>query len=702
MKNPFNERRWKLALQVLLFVAAAGVTYYLVPHREKTDRNFEIGRPWEYELLTAPMDFPIYKLDEELKAERDSAMRDFAPYLVMDQSVGREMRTRVSRIAAKGRDERRAQEYLEGCLRKIYASGVIPLEAHKTMSEWKVKGVSVIGDDKIAREEPFANLFTIRSAYDYIMAGCENEGKIDAKALKKLSPEDYLKENVTVDTAKTEKAKAELMDQISPTQGVVQKGEKIIDRGEVVDRQTYKILRSLEILSEMEGKTETGGVSWHVVVGELLVIVVMYLLLASYFYLFRPKVFYSFRSLLFMLLMMVAVLAVASAVVRHTTLSIYIVPFAILPLVVRVFFDSRTALFLHLIMVLLASVMVSAPFDFMLLQIAAGMTAVSSLKDMNARSQLVRSAALIFLSYVAVFTGLEFMKGTSVEEFPWLVYVTFFLSAAMLLFAYGLIYICEKAFGFLSSVTLVELSNVNNSILMDFSEKAPGTFQHVLQVSNLAVEVAKKLDANALLVRTGALYHDIGKLFNPMLFTENQTGGINPLSEMPYEQAAQLVINHVVAGVKMAEKAGLPEQIIDFVRTHHGKTKTKYFYNSYKNKYPDKEVDESLFTYPGPLPQSVETAIVMMADVVEATSRSLPDHKEETIDRMVENLINGLIADGQFKDAPISFRDVETAKAVFKDKLKNIYHSRISYPELKKKEERKKLFTVTNKKEDEE
>ena len=552
------------------------------------------------------------------------------------------------------------------------------------MSEWKVKGVSVIGDDKIAREEPFANLFTIRSAYDYIMAGCENEGKIDAKALKKLSPEDYLKENVTVDTAKTEKAKAELIDQISPTQGVVQRGEKIIDRGEVVDRQTYKILRSLEILSEMEGKTETGGVSWHVVVGELLVIVVMYLLLASYFYLFRPKVFYSFRSLLFMLLMMVAVLAVASAVVRHTTLSIYIVPFAILPLVVRVFFDSRTALFLHLIMVLLASVMVSAPFDFMLLQIAAGMTAVSSLKDMNARSQLVRSAALIFLSYVAVFTGLEFMKGTSVEEFPWLVYVTFFLSAAMLLFAYGLIYICEKAFGFLSSVTLVELSNVNNSILMDFSEKAPGTFQHVLQVSNLAVEVAKKLDANALLVRTGALYHDIGKLFNPMLFTENQTGGINPLSEMPYEQAAQLVINHVVAGVKMAEKAGLPPQVREFIATHHGHGKAKYFYNTYCNQHPGEPVDDEKFTYPGHNPQTKETGILMMADAVEAASRSLKEYNETSISQLVNRIIDSQIADGLLKETPLSFRDVETIKEVFTEKLMTMYHTRISYPTLQR------------------
>ncbi len=691
MKKPLKDHRWKLALQISLFVAAVVVTYYLVPRRPTMDRNFEIGRPWVYELLTAPMDFPIYKLDEELQAERDSALRDLTPYLNVDRTVSRDMTARASSLEPKGREGRRALDYLKSSLSRIYTSGIVTLEDHKLMEEWRVRRVGVIGDDNIVREEPFSRLYTIRSAYDRILAGCDAAG-VDSKALKKLSPEDFLKENMTLDTAKTDRAKTELLDQISLTQGVVQEGEKIIDRGEVVSRDTYKILRSLQIINDREGKEQTGVSSGSMVVGELLVIIALYLLLAFYFYLFRPKVFYSFRSVLFMLLMVLAVLAVASAVVRYTTISIYIVPFAILPLVVSVFFDSRTALFLHLITVLLASIMLAAPFDFVLIQIAAGMTAVSSLKDMNARSQLVRSAVLIFLTYVVIFTGLELMKGSSVSAFPWLVYVTFFVNAAMLLFAYGLIYLCEKAFGFLSSVTLVELSNVNNSILMDFSEKAPGTFQHVLQVSNLAVEVAKKLDANALLVRTGALYHDIGKLFNPMLFTENQTGGINPLNEMPYEQAAQLIINHVVAGVKMAEKAGLPEQIIDFVRTHHGKSKTKYFYNSYKNKYPDREIDESLFTYPGPLPHSVETAIVMMADVVEATSRSLPDHNEETIDRMVENIINGLIADGQFKDAPISFRDVETAKAVFKDKLKNIYHSRISYPELKKKDERKRLF----------
>jgi putative nucleotidyltransferase with HDIG domain len=411
----------------------------------------------------------------------------------------------------------------------------------------------------------------------------------------------------------------------------------------------------------------------------------MFVLLGCYFYLFRPKVFNSSASVIFMLLMSVGILTLTSSVARYTSISVYIVPFALLPLMVRVFFDSRTALFLHLITVVLASIMVENKFDFLLLQIAAGMTAVSSLKDMNSRGQLVSSAIFIFLTYMFVFIGLELMKGITLAEFPWGMLVIFFINAAMLLFAYGLIYICEKIFGFLSSVTLIELSNVNNSILMDFSEKAPGTFQHALQVSNIAVEVAKKLNANSLLVRTGALYHDIGKMINPMLFTENQTNSVNPLNDMPDEQAAQVIITHVAAGVKMAEKAGLPRQVINFIRTHHGMSKTKYFYNSYKNKFPGKKIDDSMFTYPGPLPFTIEMAIVMMADVVEATSRSLPDHKEETIDNMVENVINGLIEDGQFKNAPISFRDVETAKAVFKEKLKNIYHSRVSYPELKKR-----------------
>ena len=383
-------------------------------------------------------------------------------------------------------------------------------------------------------------------------------------------------------------------------------------------------------------------------------------------------------------------------ITQYLELNEYLMPFALLPLVVRVFFDSRTALYVHIITVLLAGQMVSDATEFVFLQILVGMVAVSSLKDMNSRAQLVKSALLIFVVYGVSFVAMELARGVDVESVDWAMLFVFALNAVALLFAYGLIFIIEKLFGFLSEVTLVELSNINSPLLMEFSEKCPGTFQHVLQVSNLAVEVAKKIGANALLVRTGALYHDLGKMVNPMYYTENQTG-VNPLNELPYEEAAQVIISHVQEGVKIAEKHNLPYQIIEFISMHHGCSKVKYFYNSFKNTYPDREVDERKFTYPGPLPSTKETAILMMSDAVEAASRSLKSYDEESISKLVESVVNGQMADGQFRNSPISFKDVEVAKRVFVEKLKNIYHTRIQYPELKNNTEDKSTLGEINK-----
>jgi putative nucleotidyltransferase with HDIG domain len=389
-------------------------------------------------------------------------------------------------------------------------------------------------------------------------------------------------------------------------------------------------------------------------------------------------------------------LGLLALVTQYIELNEYIVPFAMLPLVVRVFFDSRTALYVHIVTVLLAAQMVPDATEFVMLHLLAGMAAVSSLKDMNARAQLVKSSLLIFVVYGVSFVAMELARGVEIEHVDWSMLFVFALNAIALLFAYGLIFIIEKVFGFLSEVTLVELSNINSPLLMEFSEKCPGTFQHVLQVSNLAVEVAKKVGANALLVRTGALYHDLGKMVNPMYYTENQTG-VNPLNDLSYEEAAQIVISHVQEGVKIAEKYNLPYQIIEFISMHHGCSKVKYFYNSFKNQYPDKEIDERKFTYPGPLPATKETAILMMSDVVEAASRSLKSYDKESISGLVEKIIDGQIADGQFKNAPLSFHDVEIAKSVFVEKLMNIYHTRISYPELKNKEEDKGALGEINK-----
>jgi putative nucleotidyltransferase with HDIG domain len=312
------------------------------------------------------------------------------------------------------------------------------------------------------------------------------------------------------------------------------------------------------------------------------------------------------------------------------------------------------------------------------------MTAVSSLKDMTQRSQLAQTALIILIAHFLIYLALEFMSEGELKRIYWQPLIYFTISSSFLLFAYLLIYIFEKIFGLISAVTLLELTNINSDLMMKFAEKAPGTFQHTLQVSNLATEAAKKIGANSLLVRTGALYHDIGKMKHPEFFIENQFGGNNPLSELDFEVAARTIIGHVYDGVEIAKKEHLPEQIIHFITTHHGLSKTKYFYNSFVNANPDKTPDESVYTYPGPLPDTKETAILMMADAVEARARSLKNYTEESINNCVEDMINSQIADGQFKEAPISFRDVETVKAIFKEKIMNMYHTRIAYPEIKK------------------
>lgn len=370
--------------------------------------------------------------------------------------------------------------------------------------------------------------------------------------------------------------------------------------------------------------------------------------------------------------------------VTYSIFNIYIIPYAIVPIVVRTFFDSRTALFTHLITVLICSIMAPFPHEFLILQIIAGMVVTFSLRELSERSQLMRCSFFVFLSYTLAYLGLVLYQDADLNKIHWMMMLYFGINLILLMFTYVLVYMLEKTFGYLSTITLVELSNINSGILKKLSETCPGTFQHSLQVSIIASEAAAKIGANAQLVRTGAMYHDIGKMCNPIFFTENQNQQ-NPHDGLSFEESAQMVISHVTEGVKIAEKASLPKEIIDFIRTHHGRGKAKYFYNSFKNKYPDREVNEELFTYPGPNPFSKETAIVMMADSVEAASRSLKEHTVEGIQQLVNKIIETQIADGLLKNAPLTFRDVESIKQVFIEKLKIMYHTRISYPDLKKK-----------------
>ncbi len=403
----------------------------------------------------------------------------------------------------------------------------------------------------------------------------------------------------------------------------------------------------------------------------------------AYLELFRAD-YYERKGTLTLLFALIVFFPVLSSIMVEQNLSsIYVVPFAMIPIIVRVFLDSRTAFMAHVTIILLCSITLRFPHEFILLQVVAGMVAIYSLRELSQRSQLLRTALVVFISYALLYFAFELIHEDDLTKLNTRMYIYFMINGILLLFAYPLLFLLEKIFGFTSDVTLVELSNINNSLLREMSEVAPGTFQHSLQMANLAAAAANKIGGKSQLVRTGALYHDIGKMVNPAFFTENQSG-VNPHKSLSYEQSAQVIISHITDGLKLAEKHNLPKVIKDFISTHHGRGLTKYFYISYKNEHPDEEVDQEKFRYPGPNPFTKEQAVLMMADSVEAASRSLPEYTEESISTLVDKIIDTQVSEGYFKECPITFKDIATVKALFKEKLKTMYHTRISYPELRK------------------
>ena len=481
-------------------------------------------------------------------------------------------------------------------------------------------------------------------------------------------------------------ARQDIIKSVITTIGAVKEGEKIVDKGDKITDKVYSKLTSLERAIE-NGEGDSSN-RYLVKIGQ--VIIVSICLLTFYFYLtlFRTRFIQERRNVVFMLLMILSLCGLTSFVVRYSPDWVHAIPYAILPIVIATFFDTRTALFMHNTTVLICSFIVHEGVEFLLMQVVIGMLTICILKDMYERSQLVKTVIIIFAAYIFLYFGSTLIYTSKWVRIDAVEFVQelgpFVMNALLLLFAYPLIYIIEKTFNYVSDVTLVELANTNNPLLLQFSEVAPGSFQHSMQVANLADAAAREIGAKPMLVRTGALYHDIGKMENPVFFTENQSG-VNPHDALNDEESsARIIIDHVANGLRIAKANGLPEKIQDFIRTHHGTSQAKYFYIKACNKNPDTPVDISKFTYPGPRPFSREMAILMMCDAVEAASRSLKEYTDESITNLVSKIIDSQIADGAFKDAPLTFKNIEQIKAKLIEKLKTIYHTRVSYPELKK------------------
>lgn len=685
-KNKTKKKRTRIKTKVfipLMFVTAILILTYIFPRQSSFKYTFSEGRPWQYGLLTAPSDFPIYKPADILKAEQDSILEFYEPYFEVNEDVeinslanfdaDVNLNTRLSELSPE------YKLYIRKSLSEIYKTGIMRSDDYDRIKKSKT-GALRLRKGNIAESRDIESFYTIRSAYEKVLNETP-EGIYDS-VLKSANINEYISENIIYDAAFSEKARLEFIQQVDISRGMVQQGQRIIDQGEIVDSRTFNILSSLKQVSE----ERSGGANkstWKLV-GQF--VLILFMLSSFYMYLlyFRPHEWRNRMHVIFMLLLIVLFVGLTALTIHLDLYNIYIIPFTIVTILIRTFIDSRTALFASIITIILSSLMVPFPFEFIVLQISATMVSIFMLKELSERSQLIRSSFFILFTYSFVYLGFVMYQEGNVTEGNWVMLIYFLINFILIMFSYSLIYLVEKSFGFISGVTLVELSNINKPLLKELSEKTPGTFQHSLQVSNLAVAAAVKLGANASLIRTGALYHDIGKMVNPAFFTENQAPGMNPHAGLPFDESARIIINHVKDGVKIAQKNNIPQQIIDFIETHHGTSMPKYFYNSWKNANPGKEANEANFRYPGPNPFTKEGAIMMMADSVEAASRSLPLYNEETIRQLVDKIIDSQLSEGYFKSAPITFRDVQTVKDVFVDKLLTIYHTRIAYPELVK------------------
>ena len=671
-----------LLYKSLIFIATVSVIVYFLPNEGKFNYQFDINKPWKYGLLQASFDFPIYKNDMQVQKEQDSILATYQPYFHIEKNVEKEMIERLRedynktlRHSLPGTDYIR---YIERMLKEMYRNGIIAGNDLTRMEEDSITAIRTV-EQNTATSRPVGQLYTVKDAYEYLLNADTTHYK--KKVLQQCNLNNYITPNLIYDEAKSEAAQKDLLSNISYANGFVLNGQKIIDRGEIVNEQTYNILESLR--KEWEKRSDSLQEKRLTLAGQILYVGIFLFCFMVYLDLFRADYYERKGSLSLLFALIVLFPVIASVMVSQSLSSIYIVPFAMIPIIVRIFLDSRTAFMAHVTIILLCSITLRFPHEFILLQVVAGMVSIYSLRELSQRSQLLRTALVVFASYALLYFAFELIHEDDLTKLNTRMYIYFMINGILLLFAYPLLFILEKTFGFTSNVTLVELSNINNSLLREMSEIAPGTFQHSLQMANLAAEAANKIGAKSQLVRTGALYHDIGKMVNPAFFTENQSG-VNPHKSLNYEQSAQVIISHITDGLKLAEKHNLPKVIKDFISTHHGRGLTKYFYISYKNEHPDEEVDAEKFRYPGPNPFTKEQAILMMADSVEAASRSLPEYTEESIGTLVDKIIDTQVAEGFFKECPITFKDIALVKALFKEKLKTMYHTRISYPELKK------------------
>ena len=686
--NWFETSSWHSIYLTLIFIVTGAVLYFALPQEGRFRYEFQKGRPWMHPTLIAPFNFAILKSDNAISQERDSLLKSLTPYFILHDSIKNQQINALSliidEITLKENTEiyysRIVKNKVVAIFEKFYNSGILeqaitnypPLAGKSEL--FKIR-------NNVAEKVAVGQLYSLKTAYSeasVLLSQLKNGDPDYKKIIDKLHPEEYLSANLTYDTDKTKAEEQKILENLSTTYGVVQEGERIVSQGDVISARTFIILDSLKSAFVKSRGDLTKY--YLIVIGKVLFIGMLLLTLFLFIYNIRNKVLKSKRDITFTLFMMSLMILFCRFIVSANSFPVYLVPFTALALIIRTFLDARLAIFVNTITAIIVGFMVPNGYEFLLLSIPAGSIAVISQNNLQRRDQLILTSIIIFLVYSATYISISLIQEASFAAIDWSMMKWFLINAVLTLITYIVVFLIEKSFGFVSDVTLIELSYSNQKLLRKLAEEAPGTFQHSLQVANLAEEAILRLGGNPLLVRAGALYHDIGKLLNPQYFTENQAIGINPHDQLTFEESAQKIMEHVKLGVELAHQHKIPEQIIDFIGTHHGTTKTGYYYIQLNKKSKD-EIDEARFTYPGPVPATRETAVVMLADSIEAASRSLDKKNNENFVKLIDHIFKLKIEAGQLDYAPLTFRDITLLKEIFLEKLHNIYHVRITYQE---------------------
>ncbi len=682
-------RFWKSIRIILLYLISILLVYFMFPREGKFQYEYSKNKPWMHETLVAPFDIPIYKSEQTVEQERDSLQQNAHLYFFYDSLVGSNMvssfdtdyNTFVSSMGIGlyvSGSQSVTGSMISEILNEIYEKGII--ERHPILEGRELELLPVmIVRNTLAEEKRYREFYSERTAYEYLISeiGKVSEGSL--AALNKLSLNSYLQPNLFYDEQMTSMVRQASLEDLTLTQGMVQAGMRIISRGELVSNNKFQVIESLR--REYESNPNVGKNYLVVYLSQFLLITMIFLALYWFIYYFRKDIFSSRRQTFFTLGLIVLMVGLTKAAASNDAVSVYVIPFVLVPIFLKTFFDIRYALFVHIITLLLAGFWVPNSYQFVMMNFLAGLVGLFSMRSYYKRGILFYTATYIFATYALVYIFLSLMQEGDITKINWITILWLGGNGLLILTSYPLVFLMERIFGFLSDATLFELSDTNQPLLRKLAETAPGTFQHSMQVATLAEEAILKVGGNSLLVRAGAMYHDIGKMESPEYFIENQHDGVNPHDDLDFRSSARVIIDHVIKGEKLGKKYKLPVKIIDFIRTHHGTSTVQYFYRSLINSNPDEEVDINEFTYPGPKPYSKETSVMMMADSVEAASRTLKTYTPESISELVEGIVGRQISEEQFSDSNITYGDITAVKEIFKNRLSNIYHSRIEYPE---------------------